>query len=87
MVVGVPLEKDREIDPARGDQGSPRSPLEVVGRSSLILQTPLLTTEQILRRWLGTQEVVDLGVNLESLPLVRRVIYLLGPRDRGQKRG
>ena len=68
-------------------QGSPRSQLEVVGRSSPILQPPLLTTEQILTRWLGTQEVVDLGVNLESLPLVRRVRPLLGPRDKGQKLG
>ena len=79
----MPLEKIVEIDPARGDQGQ----LRVVGRLSPILQTPLPTTEQILTRWLGTQEVVDLGVNLESLSLVRRVIYLLGPRDRGQKRG
>ena len=68
-------------------QGSPRSQLEVVGRSSPILQPPLLIKEQILTRWLGTQEVVDLGVNLESLPLVRRVRHLLGLLDRGQKRG
>ena len=79
----MPLEKIVEIDPARDDQGQ----LEGVGQSSPILQPPLLTTEQILTRWLGTQEVVDLGVNLESLPSVRQVIYLLGPRDRGQKRG
>ena len=61
--------------------------LEVEGRSSPTLQPPSLTTEQILTRWLGTQEVVDLGVNLESLPLVKRVRHHLGPRDRGQKRG
>ena len=54
---------------------------------SLILQPPLLTRDRPGLRWLGIHEVVDLGVHLESLPLARRVRHLLGPRDRGQKRG